>query len=495
MELCLTLESGGVLPVSDILLTRALACPVTWTFRTHLPPESLGQRERALVQQVRRALAGGPCKATPGWVHDGGATEPLGPAVTIVSAARPTSAEVRAAANPIRAAHSLDIVANGTQPDPRPDPFVPRRRVHKVTNLDELISRFEHVATPVSALQTDLARVTLPDGGHASIIQDGVSDWVFLHHIFDEARWLTRNEANWVPLTLVGGVSQATEGRWVITPGLKKAYEAWNSIPKRTVSYAEGDTEDGVGETTFGQLLRGERVTAFPTGEYPCVVDHHPQRLLDAGRWKTWRTQDLPCFNADGGMIYRIEDRLSISQGALSCDSRAYALPPEARIAGPEAPGRLRPWTGLGVVQETSRDGPWLKVQLPGFEANNDVVDVRLGTPYSGKNGQRGLHMVPETGTEVLLNWTGRFDNSVILAGNARSQAAEYPSPSTYLEAEHKAQYADIHVVKVGDTTIDSKLAVKVKQQTDLTSARPLQVKANGADLTLRDGIVYTGRS
>ena len=63
--------------------------------------------------------------------------------------------------------------------------------------------------------------------------------------------------------------------------------------------------------------------------------------------------------------------------------------------------------------------------------------------------------MVPENGTEVVVAWTGRFDQSVVLMGNARSEDAEFASPSTWLEDEYRAQYADVHVVEIGRTSVD----------------------------------------
>jgi hypothetical protein len=81
-----------------------------------------------------------------------------------------------------------------------------------------------------------------------------------------------------------------------------------------------------------------------------------------------------------------------------------------------------------------------------------------VAAPYSGTDGKRGLHFVPEKATEVLVGWTGRFDTSIVLLGNARSDKAEFASPSIYLESEHTAQYADVHVKEVKDVVIDSDL-------------------------------------
>jgi hypothetical protein len=223
-------------------------------------------------------------------------------------------------------------------------------------------------------------------------------------------------------------------------------------------------------------------------------VDWRPNRRFEPSRWKEWRTSDLPSFTRDGEMIWRIDDRLVAAAVDLEWKTATYSVPSDVRIVGPENGTPPRPWVGLGKVETTSKKGPWIKVRLPGFETGNDIVEARLGTPFSGKDGCKGLHYVPEEGTEVLLSWTGRFDQSLIVVGNARSKEAQFPSPSVYLEDLHTAQFADISVKKIGETTVDSSLSVRVKQQTDVRSARPFEVRADGADLRMAGGVVYTGR-
>lgn len=501
MELLLNLPTGEPVPVSEVYLTRALGQALRWRFVVALRPEAWGEQERVLVQRIGTLLVGEPCKVRASWRN--GQTVELGSEATVVGASREPAASTtdRPGAafgqqDRTTAVHYIEIDADGTFVEPRPDPFLPRRRVHKVKNMKELLDRLNHVAQPLGALLTELERIEFPDGENASIVQDGVSDWLFVFHIFDQCQWLSSPDARWLPLTLVGGadVAKGTLGRWVATPGLKSAYEQWGTVAERTIRYDDSSERDGQADLQFGRLPYTDRVPEFPGGDIPCVIDRRPERTFDAGRWKTWRTMDLPRFAENGAMVWRIEDRLFAGATSLGWESRTYTVPAEARIVGPERPGRLRPWTGLGRVEKTSPEGPWVTVRLPGFEDNEDLVNVRIGTPYSGSNGQRGLHMVPEEGTEVLLAWSGRFDQSIVLVGNARSEAAEHPSPSTYLEAEHTAQYSDIHVVKVGDTIVDSKFDFSVKQRTDINSAQQLQVKADGADLKMSSGIVHTGR-
>lgn len=410
---------------------------------------------------------------------------PIGPEVTVVGARR--------------AAHMsedyVEIEAEATTVD-MPDPFLPRRRVHRVKNLSELFDRFEHLARPVKPLRAKLQAIAFPDKAHTSIVQDGVSDWTFLFQLFDQARFLAKS-ATWLPLLVVGSVDEAqgTAGRWIVTPGNFDAYKEWNQVDGRTIRFQNGRDQDGEAKHEYGSVYARGRAPGYPTSTYPSAIEWRPRRKFESSQWEKWRTTDLPRFTTEDGFVWKIEDTLSVKgEEDVWWETRVFAAPQAAQMIGPELPARLQPWLGLGTVEETSASGPWIKVKLPGFEAGDDIVDVRIGTPYSGKNGKRGMHWVPEKGTELMVAWTGRFDQSIVSTENVRSAASDHASPSTYLETEHIAQYVDVKVKKVGDVTVESNLMMAVKQQTRLDSSQQLRVKADGADLKMSGGTVYTGR-
>ncbi|MBK7674244.1 MAG: hypothetical protein IPJ27_05460 [Candidatus Accumulibacter sp.] len=483
--------AGGVsLPLSEISLSRALGESVRWRFTVAIHPESWDDGRSIILEQLRRQLIASPCQVAVSW--QGESRTMLSPRATVVGASRIREGQARIGGIPT-GFHYVEIEADATAPEPQPDAFQPRRRTHRVRNLKQLIERLEHVAIPLGALVSEFAEIEFADGEHASIIQDEISDWRFLLHVLEQCGWLAGPHRAWLPLTLVGGVNEKgrTHGRWLIVPGAKRAYEDWGTVRQRTISV---DPSFGEGETEFAGLATGKRVPAFPAGHFPSVVDRRPQRSFSEESWNKWRTMDLPRFTEDGAMIWRINDRLYFGGQGLGWESETHAVPPEMRIGAPDTSEGLRPWVGLGRVEETSRTGPWLKVRLPGFESGDDLVNVRIATPYAGTNGRRGLHMVPENGTEVLLAWSGLFGQSIVLVGNARSETAEHPSPSLYIEAEHTAQYADIHVVKIGETTIDSAFKIRVQQRTDIASSQRFQLKADGAELKLAQGVVHTGR-
>jgi len=390
----------------------------------------------------------------------------------------------------------LDVTAEGTRPTPSAvNPFSPRRRVLRARNMKVLVDQFRHIAEPVMGVKNELQNLTFPDGQKTTIIQDGMSDWSFFGHILDQARFMARN-ADWLPLSLFGGVDEGagTAGKWVVTPGIKTPYARWNEIEPRTINFVEAN--DGPERFQFGSIDGGSRVPAFPSARFPTVGISRPWRTFGEASWHQWRNLDLPRFTTKGDMIWQIHDRISLSeQDDIGWETVVYAAPPEAQMIGPFTPRSLSPWIGIGEVSETDPKGPWIRVKLAGFEDGDaSLADVRLSTPFSGTDGKKGLHFVPEQRTRVEVCWTGRFDSSVVLVGNTRWEPADFSSPSVFLEATHTAQYEDINVKKAGEITVDSNLSVTVKKSTSVKSQQPLKIHADNADLKMTGGIVYTGR-
>jgi hypothetical protein len=514
MPVTLSFQAGLDLDLVEVVCVRSLGNPVSWRFLVEVqregPGGELGQKQ---LTGLSNALLGGAAMVSAAW-------QPAGlvicPSARIVGA-RWSSRTGTVGEVDIGRQQALSLVeldAESTAVDKSPDPFTPRRRVLKAKNMLDLVEKFAGVARPLKSLRGDLQQISFPEGDKSCIIQDGVSDWIFLGHILDQCRMLNPG-ASWLPLTLLGSMdtNAGTDGRWVIGSGASAAYSSWGEVAGRTVRFEESESMDGFERFDFGEASSLCRAPDFPGALAPTVAVRHPERKITAARWTSWTGGDVPRFTEQGNMVYRIDDRIfraADGDTRLGWDTRTYAVPPQFRIAGPIPERPLSPWLGLGKVQETSASGPWISVQLPGFESGSDVADVRLSTPYSGKNGKRGLHFVPETGTEVEIGWTGRFDAPIVLVGNMRRDSAEFDSPSVYLESTHKAQYADINspqignmsmtkigdvsITKIGDVSVDSSLSMAVKQTTTVNSQQKLEINADGANLKMSGGTVYTGR-
>jgi hypothetical protein len=184
-------------------------------------------------------------------------------------------------------------------------------------------------------------------------------------------------------------------------------------------------------------------------------------------------------------MVYRIADRLwpaDTVDETLQWSTRLDPLPEGAIVAGPEPPVHLTPWLRIGEVSETQPKKPWIKVKLEGYEKDNETIQARLHSPYGGTNGKRGLHLAPEAGTKVILSWSGRFHEPLLVLGNVREEEMEFNSPSLWLEALATKQYADILVKQVGKTTVESAFDLEVKETTTMKSLKAL--KLTGEDAT-----------
>lgn len=492
MPLQLTIPGGPTVDLLEVHYTRSLGQAIQWLFLADVGRESQGATQPG---QIANAIAAGPMNVQVAWTTGG---------VQICPAALVTGAQWSArdgsvagvGLDRLHTSNLLEITAESTAPSTSPNPFVPRRRVHKVSNMQDLVNKFSGVAQPLDPLKADLRQIKFPDGDKTSIVQDGISDWEFVGRILDQCSFLEPGEA-WLPLILSGSVAQATAGCWVMCPASRAGYDAWGEVRGRTVRFQDGKTADGFQRVDFGQTKAGGHSPEFPNGHAPAAAIWRPERNLTGGAWDQWRVLDVPQFTDQGSMIWRIEDRLYRSardETRLGWDTKVFAVPPQAQFPGPIAPRPLAPWVGTATVQETSTSGPWIRVKLDGFESGEDVADVRIVTPYSGTNGTRGLHFVPENGTTVAIAWPGRFDASVVLVGNTRQAGADFDSPSTYLEATHKVHYEDIHAEKIGNVTIDSALSMAIQQNTSVNSQQEMKLNADGATVNLSGGTVYTGQ-
>jgi hypothetical protein len=442
-------------PAGEVLLERALGQCVQWRLALHAEPQD------ARVPYLAALLDGGPLQAKP-LLGD----SPLGEPSTVVGMrwerGRSDMLVVDTIATTLAAAPS---------PAPDPDPFTPRWRVHTgVQNLLKLAQKLAHVATLPNWVKSQLEKVKFTPDDFTSVIQDGLSDWAFLGHILDQYGMLGA-EAAMKPLVLVGSVEEAP-GKWLVTYGSKAAWDSMGETSNRKIK-----PEDGALES----ILFGER-----HGVVPVATRLWRHRPFTSDAWTAWSGKDLPVFaGSNSTFVHRLVDRLwhkDAKGEKIEWSTELSPLPEGAVVAGPEPPVQLRPWLRIGEVSEVQATGPYIKAKLEGFESGSETVQARLQTPYGGTNGKRGLHLVPESGTKVLLSWTGRFHEPVLVVGNVRAEATEFNHPSLWLEALATNQYADLTVKQIGKTTVESDLQMEFQKATTMTSTGAL--KLTGKDTT-----------
>jgi hypothetical protein len=474
-------ESDSRLSAREVVLERALGQPVTWRFVVRVTHDD------AFLAFLVALLESGQVKANAVWNDS-----PLGSEAVIVHAQ--WSEEL---------AHHLVLEAHATSlgpapsPAPDPDPFTPRWRVHDgVSDLLKLAQRFAHVAALPNWVKTPMQKVKLAPGDFTSVVQDGLSDWAFFSHLLDHYGMLGQDAAM-KPLVLTGSVEEAA-GEWLVTYGSKAAYAAMNDVSNRHMTFEDGSLES----PTFAHALRetGPWRSELPSGSVlPLTRRVRRCRPFTADAWSAWSARDLPLFTKDDErFVYRIVDRLwpgDTSDELLEWTTQYDPLPEGAVVAGPQPPLSIRTWTRIAEVTEVQPKGPWIKAKLEGFESNANIVQARLNSSYSGTNGKRGLHLVPEPGTKVVLTWTGRVHEPLLVLGNVREEETEHAAPSLWLEALATKQYADVLVKEIGKTTVESDLELEIQKATTMKSTGALKVTAEDtADIVSTGALKLEGK-
>jgi hypothetical protein len=472
---------GGI-PARECVLHRTLGKPVRWEIVAVTP------HDRPQLRQFAEALEAGPVAVRPAWRHAGETI--LGqPAVITEAAWLPGAAD------------SLRLAAQGTDFDSsevgaQPAPLVPRHRVHHVDNLLRLVRRLSHVARVTNAVAQRLERIRFPEGERTSLIQDGVSDWDFLHEVLRQYAAL-ETEAPLRTLLCTGSVDERARsaGHWLVTWGDEEAYRAFPDVEGRDIAWR---LDDGREQVSFGEPRTPES-DAGPALRGAVVSRTRVDRPFDAGSWESWRTRDLPLFTPGERFVCSISDRFYRTNTAhlLGWSSCIRTRPASAPSVGIANRPRVRPWLGLGKVVEAPPAGPWVIARLPAFEGKEgaDLVHARLLTPSAGSRGDSGLHLVPKENTHVLLAWSGWFRDPVIVLGNVRKGAARFPAPSLELDEMARLFLQALEFEHVGRTHIASDLSIAVDGEAELASAKAQRLGGDGATVELRKGEVHTGYS
>jgi hypothetical protein len=357
-----------------------------------------------------------------------------------------------------------------------------RRRVHHPRNAAELLRRLSHVAVMPPAVANTLARLTFPAGEKTSLPQGGADDLSFLRRVLAGIDAL-QTDAALRGLALSGRAGDGRPPGWQITWPHAAAFVKVNGVEARTLRLG---ADDGAEHVVFGS--RGSRANGR----------ERVGRTPSAAAWKAWAGRDLPLFT-DGKRrrVVRLRDRFyETGAGRVGWDSRWDVLPDDADLSPVEPTLPPAPWLGSGVV-EAWQDG-WLRVRLPGFEADaeGDRLHARLITPYAGLHGDRGLHLVPEQGTEVLLAWPGGLADPVLVLGNIRTRGVQLSAPSLWLELPAVFHFDEltVEIDGKGDVRAGRDLSVQTPAKLHLRGTDLLELIGGGATARLIDAAFKTGR-
>lgn len=385
-------------------------------------------------------------------------------------------AEIRACATRIDRSRSDD------------DPFIPRHRVLHAKNLKELAELFPAVAMLSDEVAVELEKVEFADGADASIIQPGISDYRFLTEILSYGISHQQSNQRMYPV-MTGGTSDATAGRWVITWGDRNAYETLGAVEQRFCD------DHNFLFTSAKCISTSDTNFSSIYDRFPSVTRTLERKTFSLSAWEEWIKLDMPVFSKHlGHMAHQIQDRIIFHGERPQWTTHMALLPDNVSLKPPEADFSIAPWSGVGIVTDAPKDGPWIEVEIPGFEEDAKTAKAKLVTTYGGPTGVEGFHFVPGAGTTVYLTFVpivpesaGSSAHALLLAcGNVRVAAAQFPSPSIVLPEAVTWELADQNVEKVGTVNIVSDLVTIVGGANRLNVTGDSEVNVSGkSDVTV----------
>lgn len=482
MGLEVQFSNGLTLPAREALLSRALGRAVRWRFEVFVPLETRIDDLKKLADALGSQRVTAQAKFKPG---KEGAEVDLGLPGVVTRAWWADDA------------HHVVVEAQNTKlGEEQPNPLLPRWRVHHVDDLFKLAGKFKHLALVNSnPVKNALSEVTFPDAARANVVQAGVSDWDFVAMLLWQYRLLGKDE-KLKPMIVSGSVAEGSEGKWILTWGSKGAFEAAGEVGKRTFKFSDRDGYER--PMLAGRIGEpGGRHSILPGARTPQVGLLRHRRPFSGDSWKGWRGFDAPFFTKER-MCWRIVDRLYDTghPDRPGWTTMLEYLPPEGLVDEEHPPLPFRQWSGLGKVKKNYLKAPWTDIELPGFvaEKNENVVHARLTTLHSGKEGTAGLHLIPEKDTRVEVAWSGRFDESVVCAGNYRQTETQYPHPSVWIESDSIGELKDLQIKAIGVTHIESDWKVDVEKQILVRSREPMKLIGNGVKAHYKGAMMHVSK-
>ena len=478
------ISDGPILQLRSATISRAVGRPIEWILRAYLSSEAKieeGSNENAELMIFVRFLT-----AQPAFVR-----------IFIDDVAVSIAGKVIGAAWADEHRSVVDITVHASYPkQERPSPFWPRRRVIEASNMKLLFDAFEDVAPCKPNVKTKLEAINFPDGDRACVIQDGVSDWDFFHIMLSQYGLLQEDE-NLRRIMLIGTASEDYDHGWVVDWADGNALEAVGETQIRMVSAKELGQEKDIAYTFGCEPVYQQ--DHFATGAAATVVERIQYRDFETARFRSWIGGDAPLISKDfQSLVTRIVDHIEPAEAS----SRNYVWRTELHhapcgvehaVIGGLGKAAQRPWIGRAEVTDNDEHGPWIKARLDGFEEGADTASFRLTTPYSGLDGDTGVHYTPEIGTPIFGVWSGRFGETLFFGGNCRDKAAKLPGPSLWLDKTYAQELSNIEVSALGDVKIEPDLRLFLEARSQIKGGAPMQLEVDGTDVKLERSIFYTG--
>lgn len=290
------------------------------------------------------------------------------------------------------------------------------------------------------------------------LLQQGVSDFQILNVLLEQLSHLP-GERKWQ-------LSQHISGKWLIYRDFREKLPAFGNC-SRNDFYDSYVVEQG---------KRNHLNMDFPAKRSVLFREE-----LDILHFTNWIELSCPCLTNTDTRVWKITDTVSLSHpndtnSPILWNSELFCLPNYVEF-GP-GDNQLYPWWGSGkLVDVEYKDGiPWLKVELPPpFEDGFNVIHALLATPTTGTGGNRGLHLLPETGEDVFVSWSGQLNSPAVAIGNIRNKSPE-------LENQFLALQQDFHLLN------DKKMLIQAEQEMEIQANKQLGLKTLDISAILNKG-------
>jgi hypothetical protein len=338
----------------------------------------------------------------------------------------------------------------------KPGPFTPRKRVLSGSNMLELVRNyFSNLVDFDDTVEFALQKIKFPDKDKTNIIQYRDTDHEMLQKIISWYNYL----AGYKEALMISGAP--AEGKFQLT---------WVQ-PAKCLALKYDSTrrlEDKINSKYAPEILIGYSKMPPPEIYNQNIPAQNICYQLNRDgyndqEWHNWKTFDIPCYYQNR-FVYEMYDVFTrTAQDNLDWISYIGTLAAEEKLHVPK-PASLEPWSGIGKVKNRTETGFWMEVELPDFEPEHNLAQVRVTSNYSGHEGNAGLHLIPEKETEVLIHKGTNWLDPVVLLNNVRSKPVIEKAPFWKLEDVTKWDFNSLSVkLKDITTTAEENITMKTK--------------------------------
>ncbi|MFT3908014.1 MAG: hypothetical protein QM737_01200 [Ferruginibacter sp.] len=368
---------------------------------------------------------------------------------------------------------TIEVMLTGFYTKISPEAFIPHKRILKADNLKSLLyDNFSYIISWENSIGSHLSDIEFPDKKKTNHIQHGISDFEMLSYLIKCYNQLSKPQDR----LIISGDAKTEKCKLLCAQDKKYRELGLNNtraINKQPGNEIASRIKFGKSQTaSFKDLESGYNIVDV------CYNIRHGN--INTDFWNDWKTKTLPLYYNDQ-FVCEMDDHFQNTGGNdfLEWDTYIHFLPENSLIVTPDLQN-IGTWTQNGKITKRDSKNEWLEVSLDHFEDGYEKLDVRLYTPYSGKDQSGGLHLVPEDNSEVLVIKQPDWMASAVLLGNIRNKETSINAPYWQMEDPVTWNFKDIDFTlrKINAEASDD---ILFKSKTHkVVSSEEIELKTNG---------------